>query len=194
MRIMETRVFTFAELSDESRERAITDNRGINIVDDSWYEYVIDDIKDIAKMLGFDVDNVYFSGFHSQGDGCCITGSYGYRKGSLKAIKSHTPNEKELHEIVLSLQETQRRYFYGVGAKIVHRGRYYHELSNDIDVYCETYQEIDSRHYVRVMSLLRQFMQWAYSKLESEYEYLTSDSAVAEALESYEFTKNGETI
>jgi hypothetical protein len=69
---------------------------------------------------------IYFSGFSSQGDGACFEGTYRYKKGSVKAIKAHAPQDKELHRIAKGLQEAQRPTRYSITANIKHRGRYYH--------------------------------------------------------------------
>ena len=44
--------------------------------------------------------------------------------------------------------------------------------------------------------LMRDFADWIYSSLEKEYDYLTSDEAIAESLRAneIEFTEDGQTI
>ena len=47
-----------------------------------------------------------------------------------------------------------------------------------------------------VREALRAFMQWIYTRLEAEYDYLQSDDAIKESIgaNEYEFTANGEMI
>ena len=65
------------ELSSEAVERAHDDwlNAGASDFDS---QYVIEDMTECAKELGITVDNIYYSGFSSQGDGACFVGHYEY--------------------------------------------------------------------------------------------------------------------
>jgi hypothetical protein len=192
MRILETKVYAFNELSDESKENAC--NRWRESETQFWgADWVIDYFKEVAAIIGINVTNIYYSGFYSQGDGACFEGYYYYKKGSLKAIKSHAPLDTELHEIVSRLCNIQRKSFYELEANIKHRGHYYHELCTDIDVYHTSDYFISSDTEQDIKDALRSLMQWLYSELEKAYAYETSDEAIAETIESneYEFTQDG---
>jgi hypothetical protein len=79
-RVTETTVYQFDELSDEAKEKAREWYRQGNVTTRFWSECTIDDAKEIGKLLGMDIDNIYFSGFWSQGDGACFEGKTGKYK------------------------------------------------------------------------------------------------------------------
>lgn len=194
MGLKKIKTYAFSELDDEGKENALNQHREIN-VHDLWYEYVYDDAKEVGKMLGIYIDNIYFSGFWSQGDGACFEGSYEYSKGSAKKIREHAPLDNELHEIADNLQKLQRKYFYGLYATIKHSGHYNHPGCTQIDVRHEwgyDWEDIEDD----LEDALRDFMYWIYSQLEKEYEFLTSDEMVAETLLAnlYEFDQEGNQI
>lgn len=182
--------YKFSELDDKAKEKVIDNNRGIN-VDHEWYDYIFDDAKHMASLMGIEIDNIYFGGFSSQGDGACFTGSYSYKKGSVKAIKDEAPLDTELHRIATELFQLQRKHFYGLSASVVHRGHYNHSGCTSITV----------NHYVEgqgvdedLTDILREFMDWIYDQLQKQYWFLVSDEAVQETIEinEYEFDENGD--
>lgn len=196
MRIIETQAYQFTELSEQAKQKALDKAREWQADDNFWHEYVIDDAKEIGKLLGIDIDKIYFSGFSSQGDGACFTGHYEYVKGAAKKIQEYAPKDEELHSIAERLQAIQKRHFYGLSASIKHRGYYYHSGCTDIDVYKNgnyLYSEAEQEAEEEIKDLLREFMDWVYSKLEREYEWLTSDEQVQEMIQAngYEFDEDG---
>jgi len=191
-------IYEFSELSEESQEKAIEKFREHNL-DYEWWDFIYEDAKEIAKLMGIEIDRIYFSGFWSQGDGACFVGRYYYQKGSVKNVKAHAPQDAELHRIAIELSKIQRRYFYQVYARIKHHSpRYSHEYTVTIDVYRESQNYTDlplsDSDEETVKDLLRDYMRWIYKRLESEYEYLQSDEAIKETIEAlaYEFYENGE--
>ncbi|MBV1952671.1 MAG: hypothetical protein KUG64_10825 [Cycloclasticus sp.] len=196
-----TTVYSFDELSDEAKQNALDNNRGWNTEHLDWADSAIDRVEIAGSMLGINVDRVLYTGFCSQGDGACFEGDYSYKKGAVKAISEEFNNE-ELTSIAERLQALQKDYFYTVTASVKHSGSYCHENSNIISV---KYDEDvcgyrpDWSFYEReerITCLLREFMQWSYSELQSEYEYLTSDTVIQEILESnkMEFTEDGDLL
>ena len=186
-RTVTTTVYTFSELSDKAQEKALENLRDIN-VDCEWWDYLFEDFRTIAGILGVTVKDIYFTGFSSQGDGASFTGTYQYRKGWRKALTDHAPNDKELFEIGDALQDIQRRAFYSVSASIRHQGHYDHSGCMSIDSYGDYPFDGDAIAYQ-----LRLLADWLYSRLESEYDFLTSEQQVKEAIEfnEYEFEEDG---
>lgn len=185
-------IYTFDELSDEAKQAAI-----------EWYrsgdefefaaESVIDDCKEIASLIGIDTDHIYYSGFCSQGDGACFTGDYRYKKGALKAVMCYAPLDTKLHGVVKQLQAIQARHFYSLTASVAHRGHCYHEFCTDIDVNDKRDIDVSPDTESDLKDTLRYFMQWIYSRLESEYEYIQSYEYCIEGIQAneYEFYGNG---
>ena len=130
-------VYEFEELPKDIQKEVIQKHWDWNVDGYEWYSFVFDDIKAIAAIIGITIENIYFSGFSSQGDGAQFEGDYEYKKGSLKAVKEYAPKDVELHSIVKQLQEIQRKNFYRLWANVKHSGHYYHELCTNSElVYC----------------------------------------------------------
>ena len=205
MRSVSKTVYKFSELDDRAKERAREWFRVDNLAYD-WWEFVYDDAATIASLFGLDLMtrrvkqmdgktrydiNISFSGFCSQGDGACFEGHYSYAKGSVKKVKDHAPQDKELHSIVERLYEAQRKNFYGLQAEIRHTGHYSHKYSMSIDVSCDD----ENRRFDEdsVIEPLRDFAGWIYERLEAEHDYLMSDEVIDESMETneYEFDEDG---
>lgn len=198
MRIIETKAYQLHELSSEAQEKAIDNFRNHeSYLDYGWWDFVYEDAKIIASLFGLEIDEIYFSGFYSQGDGACFEGYYSYKKGGLKAVEEYAPTDMELYGIVKGLQDIQRKYFYGLTASTKHRGHYCHSGCMAVSVYQNAgmdYANIDVER--EITDLLRQFADWIYSKLKDEYKYLMSDEAVRATIElnEYEFDEEGNWI
>ena len=137
-RIIETTVYTINELADAAKENARVWYRDQGLHDE-WYDFVYEDFETICGILGVtlatspvrlygggtrDKSQIFWSGFHSQGDGASFFGTYCHARGASKAIRAHAPKDTELHRIADELQAVQRRNFYQVRAPARHRGAY----------------------------------------------------------------------
>lgn len=202
-------IYTYAELSESAKEKAR-----------EWYtqdwdffsaEYVIDDAVRMGALMGIEIDmgpvklmgggvrlkpDVFWSGFSSQGDGACFEGDYRYAKGGVKAVSDECGgNDATLIRIAKGLQAVQKRNFYKLRAVCTHRGHYQHSgcMSVDVEDTRDDYRDIARDDEREVTDLLREFADWIYRQLEEEYEYQTSEEAVAESMEAneYEFDELG---
>lgn len=186
-----TEVFSFSELNDDAKENARNQYRENNL-DYEWWDAVYDDAKTIGTLFGLEIENIYFSGFWSQGDGACFEGSYRYQKGGLKAVKAYAPQDTGLHGIVKRLQQVQARHFYNLQATCKRRGHYMHSGCMSVDVYdaSDRYRDIAETD---IADNLREFADWIYQHLENEYKYLQSDEVIDESIAAngYEFTEDG---
>jgi hypothetical protein len=197
----EITIYKFSELSDDAKRKAIDANRDWNAHDD-WSEFAIDEFAIIGGILGIAFDTypiklmdgtirhdpkIWFSGF------ACFEGIWRYSNGMRKRIREYAPNDTELHRIADRLADIQKRWFYGIRTQITHCGRYYHEhamhFSHDHNSDCELPSEVCEE----IEELMRDLARWHYSYLEKEYEYWTSDEAIAESLEidEMEFLEDG---
>lgn len=187
-------LYQFNELSESAKEKARDWYRFC--LDSHDYDGVIEDSIEIAALMGIEIENIYWRGFSSQGDGACFEGYYAYKKGSVKAVKDFAPLDKKLHEIVESLQAVQKRNFYKLEAKVKQRGFYNHPGCTDIDVTKETTYGTgwpSNDDMDEVVSLLRSFMNWIYRQLDKQNDYLNSNEYLDDVIEAneYEFTKDG---
>jgi hypothetical protein len=208
-RIIETVVYCLEELSDSARENARNWYREGGL-DDEWFDSVFEDFAQICETLGVRLKTqavslmgggtrqkprIWFSGFWSQGDGACFEASYSYRKDAPRAIRSHAPQDAELHAVADAIQAIQRRNFYQLHADISHRGHYHHEFSMEIFVERDspTYQSMTDDAEETLVDALRYLARWLYRQLRAEYEYLTSDEVVDEVITANAdtFTESG---
>jgi hypothetical protein len=207
--IIETAVYQLNELSDAAKDKARAWYREGGF-DDDWYDAVFEDFQRIADILGIRLKTrpvrlmrggtrqdlrIMFTGFWSQGDGASYEAFYTYRKNATREIRSYAPKDARLHAIADDLQAIQRRNFYQLHADVSHRGRYSHEYCMAITVERDspTYQDMTADAEEVVIETLRDLARWLYRQLEREYEYLTSDEAVDEAIavNEYTFTQTG---
>lgn len=178
-------LYTFDELSDDAKEKAREWARDGYEFDDFDSESVIDDAKEIGKLMGIVIDHVYYSGFSSQGDGAQFTGFYSYAKDSVKQVNEYAPQDTELHRIVKVLFELQKPNFYRLEASVKHSGHYHHEFCTSIDV---SPDDIPDSTSDELKEILRDFMHWIYRQLEKEYEYRMSDESIDDFIKANEYT------
>ncbi|MTH66522.1 MULTISPECIES: antitoxin of toxin-antitoxin stability system [Paracoccus] len=207
--IIEITVYHFDELPEAGKDNARAWYRE-GAFDHDWYGAVYEDFQRIAEILGIRLRTrasrlmgggtsespcIWFTGFWSQGDGAAWEGSYSFSKGACSAIRSYAPRDEELHRIADALLAIQRRNFYQLQAEVRHRGNYYHAFTMDISVTRESPvgQDLTEGAESAVIDLLRDLARWLYRQLEQEYDYLSSDAAVDEALlaNGYTFTESG---
>lgn len=194
MRTEALHIYTYEELSDDAKANARACYRNIDD-DNSWAECVIDDAKEVAALMGWEIDKVYYSGFSYQGDGACFEGTLRYNKGCAKLVESYAPLDKELNRIAKAWQTLQGRSSYALTASVKHRGHYYHEMCTEFD--CENtrnqYGLLNAGKEDDTKEIARDFMRWIYKRLEEAYEYSVSDEVVEENIiaNGYEFTEDG---
>lgn len=208
--IVETVVYAIEELSETAKESARTWYRD-TCLDHEWYDAVFEDFETVCRLLGVTLRtspvrltgggtrasaHVFFRGFWSQGDGACFEGTLSHAGGASRAIRAHAPKDTELHRIADALQAVQRRNFYELLTDVRHRGHYCHEHCMAIAVERDspTGQEMTDDAGDTVAEALRDLARWLYRALEREYEYLTCDAAVDEAIavNGWTFTSDGE--
>lgn len=210
MRKIETKVYTFDELSDTAKEKARGWHRSGGL-DYDWWDMAFDEFATVADILGIDLRQrpvkgkngnvirhdpaIYFSGFWSQGDGASFEGEYRYKKGSCKAIREYAPQDTTLHKIADALRSIQAKNFYQLHMSIGHRGRYSHEMA----MHSSYFERLDGKQWTDgaegdILEELRNFARWIYSALEHEYEWLNADEQADESIRTneYEFTEDGE--
>ena len=124
--------YKFDELNDDQKATVLEKLSDIN-TPGNWWEYIYDDTKTIARLIGIEIKDIFFSGFSSQGDGACFTGEYSHDSSySLETVKGHAPKDQELHRIAAELFRVQGFYAGKITATIVNTGRYSNENSPDI--------------------------------------------------------------
>jgi hypothetical protein len=177
----------------------IDKHREIN-VHDNWYDHVYEEFKDDMGNIGIHVDEIYFSGFWSQGDGACFD-------GCVDDWTKFLPTIGYKHPVLVEFAKSRWEW------RTYHRGLYYHSGSvyhddetedpvmySDDELFIEYHTpyiecELRSLAWLAVLKTfdydqirkdikeeLISHMDDLYSRLENEYEYLTSDEQVAETI------------
>lgn len=208
MRVIETTLFKYSELSDTAKEKAREWYARASEGDNFFAECVIEDAATIADLMGIDLNltrtnngnykpSIFYSGFWSQGDGASFNCNYQYKKGSVADVMNWAPNDKELHRIARALQTIQKRHFYKLRAKSRVSGHYVHARCMSVDAWHtdDEYRDIGEAEN-DIQECLRDFANWIYKRLETEWEYQNSESVIAENIEcnEYEFTEDGEIL
>lgn len=176
------------QLPEEEQEALLEKYRDWDVDDNDWCEYHYAQTKEKAHAVGFVVEQCYWSGFWSQGDGACFTG-----------VASNIP-------LLLTAAgyEHLAEAAEGTSLYLLHNDRYYHENSVTFDFsgwYANNPYDEDEDHFKHLLwaatnpgdeewiaaadaveDLLRDLMIELYRDLEAEYEYLTSDENVIEQL------------
>jgi len=200
-------------MTREYSKAFLDENREFNVHHD-WWDAVYYDFSEICDILGIELDDrePSFSGFWSQGSGASWTGRYRAQGLGPKYTVKHTaeiapakireraPKDVRLHRIADELCFLSQLY----GATYVKVGRsnscYVHSSTMQIDEW-EFYEDeknddvpLDIVEHVSntLLEMFTDLADWLYEALQSEYEHLTSDEAVAEALEANEIYEEDE--
>lgn len=186
-------------MTPEIKAKLLEKYRTFNVDHIDWWDCVYEQFQEDMKTVGIRVDEMYFSGFWSQGDGACFEGVVENWDLFLKSL-GHD-NEYLINEAT---------YNWTFSSK--HQGHYYHEncvaffddsisLPNHADDEDWAHYYLDGKEELRKAVIVSQLAQYSgiesdfveafkrhmrdlYSRLEDEYDNLTSDEAVLEALEA----------
>lgn len=191
--------YKFDELSDRAKDKAREAYTGDGYLDYDWWDSVYEDAVRVAEILGISIDNrsfktmggktcsepdIGFSGFSSQGDGASFSGHYRYNSEAVAGIRGYCPDE-ELHRIAdeLGLIHIIRRlmglHSFKANVRSADRG---FTLSVEV-IYDEDSDEDQADDTEdKVTQLMRDFADWIYGQLESQYDWLMSDECVDEYL------------
>lgn len=191
MKTKTIKLYTFDELSEEAKKKALEKLYDINVYDDYWYDDMLEEFKEDMKKMGYYVENVYFRGFWSQGDGACFTGSVDILE-YVKIKKLGNKYRKLLHYVK----------DMGGSVDITTSGRYYHpetmRFEDNIIQMGSLYDDEILQQATIIVDLIekeaREKVDELYERLEEQYDYLVSEEAIIDTIEcnDYYFTKDGE--
>jgi hypothetical protein len=161
-------IYSFAELSEEAKEKAIQQFSDLNLYDD-WWDCIYEDAEEIGlKITSFDIDR----NLHAKGDLY-----YKCEKVAQKIIDNHG-EECDTYKLAKSFMQdwsTQEEAFNN-------------DPDNEDDDF-EDSDDADDLYEEFERALLEEYA----IILQKEYEYRFSDAAIIEGIEAneYEFTKEG---
>ena len=206
MRIQETKVYQFDELTDSAKERARDWYRQGIGEDTYWCEFVLEDAQTIAQLLGIELSTrtvrlmnnttrqepvIWWS--LDRESGACFSARYRYAKGCKAKLAQHIGDEskgdKTLHAIAQELTQAQKSCGYRGIVDVTARDR-------SMTISCEDVSEpgLKAETFDKIESALQDFAHWIYSQLQAEWNYQNSDECVDESIQAneYEFTEEGE--
>lgn len=180
-------VYSYDELSDKAKEKAREWYREYGL-DYEWWDFCIDDFKEIGKILGFKIKNVYF-GLFSKSHHIGFPSTYSYEKNCLKKIKEYAPLDEELHALAKRLQNFQKPYFYQLEGKTTGN----EDGFDIIGLYDDCYYFDAEKEF---QFIVYEFAGWMYKTLEKEYFGLLEEEVMIEYFEANdtEFDEEGNVI
>lgn len=169
MKIIQLKLYQFSELPEQGKERAIADNADFN-VNYNWWDMVYEDAKNIGlKITGFDLDRAHYCNAEYIHDAIYtarqITIDHGEQTDTYR-IATDFQASRDL--IVTTWPKDEVGEF---------------EQADELD------EALDSCEDRFLKSLCHQYLRI----LDNEYDHLTSDEAIADALiaNEYWFTADG---
>ena len=171
---------TFEELSDKAKAVAIDAHRDWEIDAHDWWDYVYEDARRMASLIGIEINEIRFTGFWNQGDGASFTGAYAWKPDCIEAIKSECEDEKLIaFATELTVLQTTMKLLYDVTYECTISRIYSSIMVTDFNLDLPEYIfKIDKQF----QDIMRRFADWIYAQLKAEYDYLTSDEHISEML------------
>lgn len=191
-------VYTFDELSESAKQKAIEKLWNIN-VDYEWWDYLLDNWKEKLEKLGFLNAKIYFSGFSSQGDGACFDADIDLQTISNNMFYCSTDYKTACLWRAINIAVYTDRIDSPKIYTVDHH--YNHENTRAIDTgYCGLQDTIMTDKLMQMIEDLNEYRrdicQEIYSDLQEEYDYLTSEESIIETIRAneYEFDENGDLV
>ena len=197
--VKEYLAYKFEELPEDLEEKVLDKHRNFNVEDNDWWNFVYEIWVEKLEEMGFMKPKIWFSGFWSQGDGACFDCD---SMDLDKFVKAHAenlipiffPHTRFLREI----PNVCRAWTVTVNPHYSHYNT--RDMRFEWDEFPEGLEatgEIEgmlTQFEALVESVREEKSKEIYRALEEEYEYLTTDESVAEALTSndYEFDEDGD--
>lgn len=176
-------VYKFSELTPAAKEKALTELRDCNVDYNGWADCVLDDWKEKLEKFGYTSPEIAYSGFCSQGDGASFTAAV-----DLPAWIKATKNTKRFAAILKWLKSPDEWHTANI-IRIDRHYSHYNTVRAELE-YDDTAPADMSELEAAITSHVRDLSRQLYRDLEKEYEYLTSDEAIKETIESNSWTFN----
>jgi hypothetical protein len=182
---------------------------------DYWYETTIEQAKEDGTEFGFEIDNIVFSGFHSQGDGASWTGHVDLGTYIDANIKDDDPEHARymvMRELIRDkwidhLDIDRRTFMYCHSGTMINGGardHAYDEAELD-ESYCvlekgilaganvrELYMAINGEYLLFELCELafnhaKRYADEIYKRLEADYDHYSSEEVFADTAEINEW-------
>lgn len=204
-------LYSFDELSEDAKKKAIDNLRDVN-TDFEWWDFAYDDFKAFAALFGITLNEkrrnnpkstlepeIYFNGFYSQGSGSSFSASVdavkfvnaidteiwkeNYPKETL-SFYAVTPNIRRICKLISS-DAIDFHCWIETGRREASVNFKYEYT--DIDQY-RIGEAIEKELAYLLEDATNELNNWLYKNLETEYEYRSSDEAIIETIQANEWT------
>jgi hypothetical protein len=191
----------FKNLAKRQQDEILDKHRHYNTEHLEWWDSVYDDFKHDMLSVGIEVHRMYFSGFCSQGDGACFEGRVYSWGDFLPSILRADPALITLAEQAWSFRVEHCGHYYhenctSFTSDMACPSDYcYSELDEFVHAYSPYKTEIQDAVFLTNLqgydydklneefeAEFKSHMRDLYNRLEVEYDALTSDESVLEAL------------
>jgi hypothetical protein len=217
-KVIEVEIYKYGELSEQSQQKAR--EWYIEGMDYEWWEGTYEMVIEDGKSEGFYIDKIFFSGFHSQGDGASWTGQVDVRQwlevnedDSIglsawcqliqedvvsKHVKVEANNAHYCHESTMAFQDVQDDTYdvndeHEMVLPSIFKGMQVQHLFDIIatDPDCR-YKGVDDITQA-ITESGKDYARDIYQRLKEEYEYLCSDEMMIDHFDAndYHFTNEG---
>lgn len=208
-RIKTITLYKYDELSDAAKAKARDWYRvtSAEAGDNDFAVPIIDDFKTCAAYMGWDVEDVNWSGFSSQGDGAQFVGRWRATNVDAAGLKRHAPVTDAAGAPVTEPSLTTNGKLHAMAdrfaaiaaadpqatARVKGADRYCHEMATEFTVEVSEGTRGSDTEENAIIDTSRDLMRWLYRSLESEYDYVNADEQVADDVRAneYEFTAEG---
>lgn len=205
MKTIQLDLFSFNELSDEAKAKAIESERNSENLE-YHYSGEVEYYQDVLKNIGFTNVEISFSGFYSQGDGASFTADYDSSLINLDELKNHNTELYSLmaridsvfgasgltsdNVITANVKRISRHYSHHNTVALddiaINGCGWGDDESDKINI---AYNDLENY----LTSLKDDICYIIYNSLEREYDYQSSDDYIAELLtiNDYYFLADG---
>lgn len=207
MKTIQLKLFTFKELGRLAKQRALTEFRAVN-VEFNWWNDEYEDFMNLCQTLAITVDRerIHFRGFYSQGDGASFTAIADLPE-LVKAIEKEAWKQyAPLDELKFPALRIDRRVRVllnnrSLDSGVTIKGGRGYWVKAATGIFITTKGDRSHDNIFGELEKLDAWLQqvadnlnaYLYKKLQSQYEFLTSDTAVKESIlfNEYLFSADG---
>lgn len=206
--------YKYSELEGRAKDRA-REKLTEWVTAYEWYDCTIDDAKERGNEKGFDIEDISFNGFYSQGDGACWTGRinlHDYITANLNPEGAWYGEDIILLELIddgwvdryITIHNSSYRYTHSGGMQLSeYPNNALESLDEDDDAVlthgvmqgANVYQLSRSFDYeTRInewcddaLKAARDYADEVYKLLRDDYEHITSDESLSEHADANEY-------
>lgn len=204
MKTIQKTIYTFDELDEKAKEKAINSFREDPIDFEFEADAVMEYWKDKLQEIGFEDAEIAYSGFYHQGEGASFTSDINVPKVISSMIYCNEINSKRtlLYDKLLKLDEikvieliyivyrTSNHYSHEMTVSVDSDSDFYlNECPKAYDYFHDRFEELRDD----IQEYMRSICQSIFFDLRNSYEHIQSDEYISENIRNneYEFYADG---